>query len=76
MMNSCQYLLKSKKMKKKEVSGVEPLAPSAYLNELNSVRVLHLGPGPLGTLPPGIRSPWCWVERSRVKIQSAQEEWL
>lgn len=75
MMNSCQYLLKSKIIE--EARGVGPISPSAYLNEFNSVCVLHLGPGPCGTLsfalppPPGIRSAWCWVERSRVKIQSA-----
>lgn len=62
---------------KGESTGVSTSAPSADLNEFNCVCVLHLGPGPCGTLsfslhlPPGITAAWCWVERSRVNIQSA-----
>lgn len=59
MMNSGQYLLKSKK----EARAMGPFAPSAYVNEFNSVCVLHLSSGPGGTLhlplSPGIRSAWC-----------------
>lgn len=71
MMSSGQYLLKSEK----EGKAVGPFAQSAYLNEFNSVCVLHLSSGPGGTLhlslPPRDKVCMVWVEGLRVKIQSA-----
>lgn len=75
MMNSCQYLLKSKKKKEEEAKEVEPFAPCAYLNEFNSVCVLHLGPGPCGTLSfslPSPREKVCMVLGRKVEGQNTK----